>query len=291
MTNEPLGPDDGPRQPLYTSRRRQRRMLRSRRVRVIAIVVLVAAAAVSGWLWYRSRTTSARGEGTGPAAGAVAAPVSPGPGATASASPTLPALDSSDAFVRKLVSGLSAHPQLAAWLATDKLVHRFVVAVVDVADGRSPEGELGFLVPRRPFRTRKSGNGLTVDPASYRRYDALTATLVSLDTQGVAKLYHELSPLMEEAYQDLGLRDESFQSALARAFGRLLAVSFPSQPPALVHNSVPYAFASPALEKLSPAAKHLLRFGPTNGRKVQAKLRELADAMGIVPQPPSGPGA
>lgn len=283
MTDTPQDPGEGPGSPLFSSRRQQRSLLKNRRVIVTAVVVIVVAGGVGGWLWYRSRKPTQ----SKPAPAAVAPTTPPAPAAKPAPQPALPALDSSDAFVRKLVSGLSSHPQLARWLATDKLVHRFVLAVVDVADGRSPEGVLGFLTPHRPFRARESGNRLTMDPASYRRYDALTAVIVSLDTAGVAKLYHELSPLMEQAYKDLGLRGGgTFQSALARAFGRLLAVSFPSRPPALVLNSVPYTFASPALEKLSPAAKHLIRFGPANGRKVQAKLRELAKAMGVVPVTP-----
>jgi hypothetical protein len=285
MTDSYRTPGEAPRQPLFTSRRRRRRLLRSRRAKIIGLVVFAAVAGGGGWLWHRSRTHPAPPE-AGVAAGDTASPASPR--TTAGAPLDLPSLDASDAFVRKLVSELSSRPELASWLVSDKLVHRFVVSVVDVADGKSPEDQLGFLTPRQPFQPRKSADGLVMDPASYRRYDALTATLVSLDDAGVARLYKELSPLTEEAYQDLGLHGGTFESVLARAFGRLLAVSFPNEPPALLHNSVPYSFESPALEDLSPAAKHLLRFGPTNGREVQAKLRELADAMGIVPQPPAG---
>ena len=42
-----------------------------------------------------------------------------------------------------------------------------------------------------------------------------------------------------------------------------------------------YHFADPALEELSPAQKTLLRMGPGNARLVQAKLRELAPALGL----------
>lgn len=286
MNDSPPTPDESPHQPLFTSQRRQRRLLRSRRAKRAGLVALaVVIVGVGGWLWHRSRTHSAPSQPE-VAAGDTASPASPA--TTAEAPLELPSLDASDAVVRKLVSALSSRPELASWLVSDKLVHRFVVSVVDVADGKSPEDQLGFLTPRQPFRPRTTADGLVVDPASYHRYDALTATFVSLDDAGVARLYKELSPLMDEAYQDLGLHGGTFQSAMARAFGRLLAVSFPNEPPALVHTSVPYSYESPALEGLSPAAKHLLRFGPTNGKKIQAKLRELANAMGIVPQPPTG---
>ena len=49
-----------------------------------------------------------------------------------------------------------------------------------------------------------------------------------------------------------------------------------------------YHFADPALEALSPAQKQLLRLGPGNARRVQAKLRELAPALGLDVADPGG---
>jgi hypothetical protein len=50
------------------------------------------------------------------------------------------------------------------------------------------------------------------------------------------------------------------------------------------HGGVGYAFADPRDEGLTPAQKQLLRMGPGNARIVQAKLREIALALGIPPQ-------
>lgn len=286
MTDQTPEPDGGPPTSLFTSRRHERTMLRRRRLRIAGIVIVVLAVGGGGW-WLWAAHSGGTPDNSLPVMATDSFPP-PTPAAAPAAAPvSLPPLDASDDFVRKLVAGLSARPQFASWLVPGKLVHRFVVAVVDVANGRSPEDQLGFLAPKRPFRARQSGDSLVVDPASYRRYDALTATFVSLDSAGVGKLYHELSPLMEDAYQDLGIHGGSFQNDLARAFGRLLAVKFPDRPPTLVLNSVPYAYASPALESQSAAAKLLLRFGPDNGRRIQAKLRALATAMGVVPVAPA----
>ena len=49
-----------------------------------------------------------------------------------------PALSDSDALIRELVAALSAHPGFAAWLVTDDLIRRFVVAVENVANRRNP---------------------------------------------------------------------------------------------------------------------------------------------------------
>jgi hypothetical protein len=47
----------------------------------------------------------------------------------------------------------------------------------------------------------------------------------------------------------------------------------------VVRAVVVYEYADPKLEALSPAQKALLRMGPRNVPRVQAKLRELAAAL------------
>ena len=42
-----------------------------------------------------------------------------------------------------------------------------------------------------------------------------------------------------------------------------------------------YLMVDPLLEELSPAQKHLLRMGPENLQLIQAKLREIALALGF----------
>ena len=125
-----------------------------------------------------------------------------------------------------------------------------------------------------------------IDPASYHRYDGVTEAFVSLDAQGVASLYRRIQPLCDRAYEELGLPGGTFEDALARAFGRLLAVRVPSGPIEVVPDEAVYKFADPDLEASSPAAKHLIRMGPANAGRVQEKLRELARAMGVQPSSP-----
>ncbi len=195
--------------------------------------------------------------------------------------PDLPPLDTSDEVVRRVVAGLSARPEWASWLVSDDLVRRFVLSVVAVADGRSPESQLRFLAPEDPFRVRESGEGMVIDPDGYHRFDLVAATFASLDTQGVARLYRQLHPLMEDAYRELGLPDRTFDETVRQAFARLLSTPVPSEPPAVQPDGGQWAFSAAELEALSPAQKDLLRMGPENAGRVQAKLRELADALGV----------
>ncbi len=241
-----------------------------------AVVILVAGYAA----WRTTRPA--------PVEPVAAAPPAPEASATAPAAPlatrpalALPALEASDELVRTLASRLSAHPRLAAWLANESLVRRFVAAVVNLAAGESPAPHLRFLTPSEPFRARTTAAGTTIDPASYRRYDALTELFVSLDTAGCAGLFHDLHPLLDAAYAELGYPGTTFDETLSRAIARLLAVRFPDEPLALRLKVTTYELADPQLEQRPAAEKHLLRFGPQNLARVQAKLREIAAALDL----------
>ncbi len=97
----------------------------------------------------------------------------------------LPPLDASDAFLRKLAAGLSSNPGWSKWLLTDRLAQRFVASVDNVAEGRSPQAHLGVLAPSGEFKVHEHGDAATVDPASYRRYDAVAGVIASLDVKGL----------------------------------------------------------------------------------------------------------
>ena len=261
--------------------RSKRRRGLSRRQRNAAIAIVVALLVGAGvWLWLRSGDGGEASPRAGDVGDAAAAPAGPADSAL-----DLPELDASDAFVRDVVAGLSSRPQLAEWLATDRLVRRFVGSVVQVAAGLSPRDELEFMEPEGSFAVREPGEpsaAAVVDPASYRRYDPVAATFVSLDTEGTAELYRRLRPLFREAYRDLGFSEGSFDGVMARAFETLLAVPVPEGPIRVVPSGADaYEFRDPALEDLAPAQKHLLRMGPENVRRVQAKLRELAGALDL----------
>lgn len=194
----------------------------------------------------------------------------------------VPPLDESDPLVRTLVSMLSSHPRLAQWLATDGLIRTFTVAVENIATGQTPSIHLAALRPAGSFTTLDGEDTVLVDPRSYERYAEIADVFASVDAQGAARLYTSLRPRIEQAYRELG-HPESFDRALERAIVSLLEVPVPANDAALVPEGAVYHFADPAIESLNGAQKQLLRMGPRNVRTVQAKLRELAHALGIPP--------
>lgn len=241
---------------------------------VLMLVALVAAVAVGfygrDW-WHRSADAPPAAKGTGTAA-STAVPEGFGP---------VPQLDASDDFVRALIRQLSQKPEWAAWLASGDLVRSFVASVDKIAVGSSPAKELKPAAPQGKFQTLGAGRTLRVDPASYDRYNALANVVDAIEPDGAARAYRRLRPLMQQAFDELGYVNLSFDDRLARALGRLVDVPVPEGDVMLRATSVTFQYADPDLESLSPAQKHMLRMGPHNMRLVQTKLRAFARAAGL----------
>lgn len=193
----------------------------------------------------------------------------------------LPPLDQTDALMRTLVGKLSSHPVVAAWLTTNGLIRNFTVVVANIADGETPAKQLAPLKPRGAFAT-KTGNGVTwIDPASYRRYDAIGDAIDGLDARGVARLYATIKPRVDDAYHDLVGAQGDFDKTLQKAIVALLKTPVVDTDVQLVSGKMSYAYANPAFESLTAAQRQLLRMGPRNVKIVKAKLRAVAGFLGI----------
>ena len=194
---------------------------------------------------------------------------------------SLPPLDETDAVVRELIGRLSSHPTVTAWLATDGLILNFAVVTLRISNGESPTQELRAIGPVPAFRPRTTRDDLFVDPASYRRYDRFAEAVSVLDARGAARLYATLKPRIVDAYRRMGRLTGDFDPVLERAIIEMLRVPVLHGEVELAPKGIVYGFVDPRLEDLSPAQKHLLRMGPQNVEKIQAKLREIADYLAI----------
>ncbi len=250
------------------------------------LVVLVLAAL--GWWWFTRDTDEAAPATETPAS----QPAAPATQPSSASQPEievldLPPLGESDAIVSRVVGVLSSHPRWAQWLVNDALAQRFVGAVAGVAAGVSPTAQVPFLAPEGEFTVRPSGGATTIDPASYRRYDAVTEAFVSFDTEAAVRLYLQLQPLFEEAHRELGFPEGSFGLTMATALDNMLAVQVPASPPSVELDVKTYLFTDPGLEAMAPAEKHMVRLGPDNAELVQLKLRGLRDGLvdaGAIPR-------
>ncbi len=264
-------------------RRRRQRLL----LALLALALLLAAALLGRRLFEDSGEPAAPSEpapttASGEAAPEGLAPVPPtAPEAELEPDEPLPPLAESDAFVRERAAAASSRPELAAWLVGEGLVARFVAAVDNVANGESPRAHLRELAPSGPFEATEREGRYVATQRSWSRYDLVAALFSSLDADACARLHRLLLPLFEESYRELGGGEDRFDDALKRAFRELLRAPSIDGDVEVVPRVRSYHFADPELEALSPAQKHLLRMGPRNVRAIQAKLRELATALGL----------
>jgi len=204
----------------------------------------------------------------------------------------LPPLDETDPLIRQLVGHLSSHPTVAAWLTTDGLILNFVMVTTAVANGEIRNAELKAIGPVPPFRVREARDNLYLDPSSYRRYDRYADAISSVDARGAARLYATLKPRIGDAYRRLGSTGDNFDPVMERAIIELLKVPIIEGTAELEPKGIVYGFADQKLEGMTSAQKQLLRMGPQNVRRVQAKLREIADYLAIPASklpPPSTP--
>jgi hypothetical protein len=252
--------------------------------------VLTVAVGIAVFIFIRNSSKSpAPTETSSPAAATESSPPAAAPARSAlgrnPADVDVPALGLTDPVVRMLLKGLSSHPELATWLATDNLLRHGVAAVENIAAGRTPATHFRAVAPQGSFRVRPGGEGgMTIDPQSYARYNGLAQTIASLDAAGISTAYATLRPRMIEAYAELGHPDDNFDAVVERAIVRLLQTPLPPEGALVAPGPVMFKYVDPQYENLSAAQKQLLRMGPANARLVQRKLREIALALGIPEQ-------
>lgn len=193
----------------------------------------------------------------------------------------LPLLVDSDSLARELAQGFGMLGEPAdGLLAQEDLVRRFVRVVDSIASGSSPASDLATLAPREFFVVIETGDGIFVDPVSFDRYDDVGEAIARVDADAAVAAYRLIEPLADEVYSEIVGESRAFRPVLMRALSALLAVPVVQDPPELIDAINRYRYADEALESLSLSQKHLLRMGPANVGRVQARLRQIVRLLG-----------
>ncbi|HTU99342.1 MAG TPA: DUF3014 domain-containing protein [Luteitalea sp.] len=270
------GLDDPPIDPLYQEQPRTGTPW----VWITVLIVLVGA----GVWWFAPRSSQSPAEAVGrtPTEPAIEQPSSPSSRlGTGEPDADLPPLDQMDSYVRPLLAALSARPELAALLASDDLVRRFVVSVDTIARGESPARQVKAVAPSGGFAVQSTREGLIADGRTYARYDGLVSLVGELDPAAMAAIYGRLQPRLDQAYGELGTGG-SFDDAMRRALVHLLRTPDLTGPPALrTAGGTNYAYVDARLEGQSAAQRQLMRLGPERLARVKARLRAFGQALGI----------
>jgi hypothetical protein len=192
----------------------------------------------------------------------------------------LPALGTSDALVRKIVSTLSQHPQLARFLATDQIISTTVLAVEQIGDGKTPAGPLKVLQPSTRLMILGADSG-RIDPASYVRWQPDVDALTSVRPEEAAQVYVNLKPLFDQAYVDLGHAGGDFDTSLARAIRMLTSTPELTAEPVLMRRPAYFEHTDAALRALRPVQKQFLLLGRERGARLRSWLTSFAAAIDL----------
>jgi len=194
----------------------------------------------------------------------------------------LPPLNNSDSFVISRIAGMELGASLLRMLAPDDLVRKFVVFTHNVAQGDLPQLEYPVRRIESEFAVREIDNNLyEMDPATYRRFDALIATLITLDPEQGMGVYRALRPLFREAYAEIGYQDESFDETVLRAIDQVMNARIETGPFQLIKPSVMYLYAESRIEEMTPVEKQLLRLGPENTARLRERLPAYRERLQV----------
>lgn len=196
----------------------------------------------------------------------------------------LPPVAESDGFIRRTVGLLSQHPTLARWLASDALLQRTATAVEQAGDGRAPAVAFQFARPSTRAATVARGEDLIIDPASHRRWDDLTAAILSADPQQAAQLYGHLRPLFVETYRGMGHADGNFDAAIGRAASRVLSTPVLQEPIVVEARRGYVEHRNPELRSLPGISRQLMLMGPANLTRLQEWVSRFLKAAAIEPR-------
>ncbi len=228
--------------------------------------VVLLAVAVGIWFWQKRESAEAR------------QPAPPPPVAAA------PAIKNPIVTPDDIDPNLSATEQVATLIGTPRfeamfVPDEFVRKVVATVDSLARDDVAARMNPAKPpggsFAAAGEGDALVLGAANFARYSPWIELVDSLDADATVALYRRLYPQFQKAYEDLGNPDGYFNDRVIEVIDHLLSAPAAPATIPLAQPSVYYVFADPALEAESAGRKLLLRMGPGNAARVQAKLKEI----------------
>jgi len=210
---------------------------------------------------------------------------SPLPADSEPAQPPLPNLNDSDIEVQQAAGKLTPSLKWADWITTEEAIRKFVVVIDNMAQGKIAKKHLPIPKPEHKFKHSEGGIKVFLDPAGFKRYTPYISLLESVDNEMASELYQRYSPLMEQAFGELGYPGRNFHDTLMQAFDVLLNAPIMEEQIELVRPNVLYKFAYSTLESAPAVHKQLIRMGPENTRRLQQKIQQFKTALSAVKQP------
>ncbi|GLS92361.1 hypothetical protein GCM10007916_34320 [Psychromonas marina] len=187
----------------------------------------------------------------------------------------LPALHESDPFVLQNIKVVGD----TSLIVQNDIISNVVVFIDNFSRGELVTSFSPLLTPSEPFSIKEVKNILIMDSKSYQRYDNYAQLVDNIDVENFISLYSQLTPLIDQAYQDIGYEKGSFQDTFNKAITEVLDTPIIRYNIELNSPSVIYKYADENLETLPDTQKLMLRMGPDNLQKIQLKLAQIQNEL------------
>lgn len=192
----------------------------------------------------------------------------------------LPKLSESDTNVLSSLEELS--DEGVKLVVPEEVIRKFVRAINAAEEGKAVHEYRPLVSPAPPFKVERQAAGADqlqtykLSEENFQRYNKYVESFTAIDPAALAAVYKRYYPLLEEAFNEMGLKAKNnFHSVMINAIDTLLAAPVIEEDIILVRPKVFYQYADPALEKLPPIQKLLLRMGPENAHKLKAHMQEV----------------
>jgi len=188
-------------------------------------------------------------------------------------------LGESDGVLAETMASINAGQLGDQFIMRPNGLERGVAIVDNLRQGAVPYKLLPVGRPSKAFPFTDNGLAVTMDPAGFERYNGLADTVAGIDVSASLALYDLLSVAIDEAWDALGYTDMGFEDAVLSTLGVIMLTPATNVEARLIKDESNWIYEDEALESLSALQKQIMRMGPENADKIQAKARELRGAL------------
>lgn len=193
----------------------------------------------------------------------------------------LPELKNSDESFRTAIGSVSKN--LLEWFKAKGMIKKFIIIVNDFSQGQMLYKHRAFLTPPGKIIVNKDTKGLYLAKKSYSRYDPFANAVAAIDLQKGFDLYHVFRPLFNKVYNKFSYPEEyRLEDIFLKAAANVIEAPIITDRISLVKRTISYKFADNKLESLNDVDKLMIRMGPENTKKIQAKLRQLVELVAVL---------
>ena len=207
------------------------------------------------------------------------APEPPAPEVPVEVEPPPISLGESDEVLAEAMTSINAGDLGDQFIMRPNGLERGVAIVDNLRQGAVPYKLLPVGRPSKAFPFTDNGLAVTMDPAGFERYNGLADTVAGIDVPATLALYDLLSAAIDEVWDALGYTDTGFEDAVLGTLGAIMLTPATNVEARLIKDESNWIYEDEALESLSALQKQIMRMGPKNADKIQAKARELRGAL------------